>query len=318
MARYGYTLYCEGNHPKDLIKQAVMAEDAGFDFLVISDHFHPWLPNQKNSGFAWSILGAVAQATKKIELSTMVTCPIMRYHPAIVAQMAATMAVISDDRFTLGLGAGERLNEHVVGEGWPMAKERHLMLREAIEIIIDLWGGGYVTYHGDYYRIDDAKIFDLPDKLINTFLAAGGPDAAALAAELTDGLCMTEPDDELVRIYKEVEGDADNIWGQVVIGWDPDEKTALQHVYDQFRFAVGGWKVQSELPNPAHFAAATKNVKPHDMASLIPAGPDAKKHLDAIDKYLDIGVVNMAVAYPGDKPESFMEFWAKDLRPSLR
>lgn len=318
MARYGYSLYCEGNHPKDLIRQAVMAEDAGFDFLVISDHFHPWLPNQKNSGFAWSILGAVAQATKKIELATMVTCPIMRYHPAIVAQMAATMAVISDDRFSLGLGAGERLNEHVVGEGWPMAKERHLMLREAIEIIADLWGGGYVTYHGDYYQVADARIFDLPDKPINMFLAAGGTDAAALAAELADGLCMTEPDGRLVRIYKEVEGDADNIWGQVVLGWDPDEKTGLQHVYDQFRFAVGGWKVQSELPNPAHFEAATKNVKPHDMASLISAGPDAKKHLDAIDKYLDVGVVNMAVAYPGDKPESFMEFWAKDLRPSLR
>jgi G6PDH family F420-dependent oxidoreductase len=163
MPRFGYTLYCEGNGPGDLVRQAVAAEQAGFEFAAISDHFHPWLPSQEHSPFAWSVLGAVAHATDRIELATMVTCPIMRYHPAIVAQMAATTAVLSVERFTLGLGAGERLNEHVVGAGWPPVDVRHEMLREAIVIMRRLWAGGYVTHRGDHFTVEDARVFDLPE-----------------------------------------------------------------------------------------------------------------------------------------------------------
>ena len=161
--KYGYTLYCEGNAPRSLIEQATKAEDAGFDFLVISDHYHPWLNEQHHAGFAWSILGAVAQATSHIELATMVTCPIIRYHPVIVAQAAATVGVISEGRFTLGLGAGENLNEHVVGRDWPPVTVRHSMLNEAIDIIEGLWRGGYFAYEGEHYRVYDARVFDLPE-----------------------------------------------------------------------------------------------------------------------------------------------------------
>jgi G6PDH family F420-dependent oxidoreductase len=167
--KYGYSLYCEGNSPRSLIDQATKAEDAGFDFLVISDHYHPWLNEQEHAGFAWSILGAVAQATTRIELATMVTCPIIRYHPAIVAQAAATVGVISEGRFTLGLGAGENLNEHVVGHDWPPVTIRHSMLNEAIDIIEGLWRGGYFAHEGEHYRVYDARVFDLPEEPIAMF-----------------------------------------------------------------------------------------------------------------------------------------------------
>jgi len=201
MPKLGYTLYCEGNPPKDLVRQAVAAEEAEFDFLVISDHYHPWLTSQSHSAFAWSVLGAVAQATDRIELATMVTCPIMRYHPAIVAQMAATVAVLSDERFTLGLGAGERLNEHVVGRGWPPVDVRHEMLREAVGVIRELWDGGYVTHRGDHFVVEDARVFDLPRRRIPTYVAAGGTRAAELAADIADGVCATEPDEDIVSAY---------------------------------------------------------------------------------------------------------------------
>lgn len=315
MARYGYTLYSEGNAPKDLVRQAVMAEEAGFDFLVISDHFHPWLSSQSHAGFAWSILGAVAEVTEKIQLATMVTCPIMRYHPAIIAQAAATIGVLSGGRFTLGLGAGERLNEHVVGLGWPSVTVRHKALREAIEIIKLLWSGGYQSFDGRYFHLSDARIFDLPDEPMHFYVGAGGVRAAALAAALNGGVCVTEPRQRIIEIFKENGGEG--VWGQVVLSWAKDEKAGLDAAYNQFRFSAGSWKVQSELPNPINFDHATKNVRPEDLASTIPAGPDVKTHLQGIQSFLDIGVENLAVAYPGSEPDKFMDFWRNSLRPQL-
>ena len=310
--RYGYTLWCEGNGPRELVEQAVTAEDAGFDFLVISDHYHPWLPEQSHSPFAWTVLGAVAQATERIELATMVTCPIIRYHPAIVAQMAATVAVISNGRFTLGLGAGERLNEHVVGQGWPPADVRHEMLAEALKIINRLWRGGFVSHRGRYYTVEDAQVFDLPAEPIPTYLAAGGPTAAALAAGAAGGVCITEPDTSIVRAYRHAGGDG-RVWGQVVLSWDPDEDAALETAHRQFRFAHGGWKVQAELPNPVSFDAATQAVTPADIADGIPCGPDPEKHRTGMASFMDVGVENLAVAYPGDDWRGFMRFWQTEL-----
>lgn len=173
MAKIGFTLYSEGNDPRDLVKQAVLAEQAGFDFVAISDHYHPWLPEQEHSAFAWSVLGAVAQATSKVEIATMVTCPIVRYHPVIVAQMAATVGVLSEGRFRLGVGTGERLNEHVVGFGWPAIRVRLEMLREAVEVIRKLWSGKYVSHYGNFFTAEDAKIFDLPAKTANSNIRGG-------------------------------------------------------------------------------------------------------------------------------------------------
>ena len=318
MTRFGYTLYCEGNDPRSLVEQAVAAEEAGFDFLVISDHYHPWLTDQEHSGFAWSILGAVANATSRIKLATMVTCPIIRYHPAIVAQMAATVGVLSDGRFTLGLGAGERLNEHVVGRGWPPVDVRHEMLREAIGIIRKLWGGGYVSHRGPHFTVEDARVFDLPEQPIEIFVAASGGPSARLAAEAGDGICATEPDRELVESYLDAGGREDAVWGQVVLSWDATEEGGLETAHKQFRFAAGGWKVQSELPNPINFDAATSNVEPADLAEAIPAGPDASRHAEAADEFLAAGFRNLAVAYPGTDFRGFMRFWADEVRPALR
>jgi G6PDH family F420-dependent oxidoreductase len=317
MAQFGYTLYCEGNPPKDLVLQAVAAERAGFDFLVISDHYHPWLTNQEHSAFAWSVLGAVAQATERIKLATMVTCPIIRYHPAIVAQMAATVAVLSDERFTLGLGAGERLNEHIVGRGWPPVHVRHEMLREAIEVIGKLWDGGYVSHRGEHFVVEDARVFDLPEQPIKTFVAAGGPRAARLAAEVADGVCATEPSGDIMSAYLEAGGQRETTWGQVVLAWAADDESGLADAHAQFRFAAGGWKVQSELPNPVNFDAATQTVSPSDLADAIPAGPDADRHAEAIKAYLDLGYEHIAFAYPGSDTDGFMQFWNEELHPRL-
>lgn len=317
MTRYGYTLFCEGNSPRSLVQQAIMAEEAGFDFLVISDHYHPWLTTQSNAGFAWSILGAVAQATTKIQLATMVTCPIMRYHPAIIAQAAATVGVLSNGRFVLGLGSGERLNEHIVGQGWPSIRIRHKMLTEAIEIMQLLWKGGYQSYDGVYFQLDDARVFDLPEKPIEAFVAAGGERAARLAAHTLDGVCETEPNADIINQFIEAGGDKAKTWGQVVLSWDKDEASAQQTAFDQFRFAAGGWKVQAELPNPINFDAATKNVRPTDLTESIPCGPDPGQHASAIDKFIKSGVRNLAVAYPGTDHEGFMEFWRQQLAPDL-
>jgi G6PDH family F420-dependent oxidoreductase len=317
MTQFGYTLYCEGNGPLELVQQAVAAEKVGFDFLVISDHYHPWLTSQSHAGFAWSILGAVAQATSRIQLATMVTCPIMRYHPAVIAQAAATVGILSEDRFTLGVGAGERLNEHVVGKGWPSVTVRHDMLREAIELMKRLWQGGYQSYDGRYFKLDDGQVFDLPAHPIDVFVAAGGGNAARLAAESGGGLCMTEADAALIKRFIAHGGNANKTWGQVVLSWDTNEAAALQTAYDQFRFSAGGWNVQAELPNPVNFDAATKNVRPLDLAENIPCGPDPARHIQAVKKFTKAGVHNLALTYPGTDYHGFMQFWGKELRPKL-
>lgn len=316
MPKYGYTLWCEGHDPSGLVRQAIAAEEAGFDFLAISDHFHPWLPEQKHSGFAWGILGAVAQATDAIEPATMVTCPIIRYHPAIIAQAAATVAVLSEGRLTLGLGAGERLNEHIVGLGWPPVDVRHEMLAEAIAVIQLLWGGGYVSHRGCYYTLEDARVFDLSDRPIRTYLAASGRRSAKLAADHTMGVCITEPDESVIRAYREAGGDG-TVWGQVVLSWADTETRGLEAADRQFRFAHGGWKVQAELPNPVNFDAATQAVTPADLADAIPAGPDPHAHIEGITSFTDAGVEYMAVVYPGEDWNGFMQFWQTEMQPQL-
>lgn len=312
MAKFGYTLYCEGNDPRSLVDQAVMAEEAGFDFIVISDHYHPWLTNQEHSAFAWGVLGAVAQTTKKIQLATMVTCPIIRYHPAIVAQMAATTGVLSGGRFVLGLGAGERLNEHVVGMGWPAVRVRHMMLEEAIDIIQALWSGKYVSHYGNFFSVEDARVFDLPDNPIETFVAASGPASARLAAKKADGICISDPEHSMVETYEKNGGAKESVWAQVVLAWGASKEKAGKELYDNFRFSAGGWKVQSELPNPVNFDAATSMIKPGDMQSE--AGPEPDTHRKKIKDYLDAGVTRLSIAYPGSDHEGFMEFWKKELQ----
>ena len=316
MATFGYTLMCEQTGPKDLIRYGEQAEKAGFDFTVISDHFHPWLDEQGQSPFAWSVLGALASRTSRMPLMTMVTCPTVRYHPAIVAQMAATIALISDGRFTLGLGAGENLNEHVVGEGWPPANIRHLMLEEAIDIIRRLWEGRYVSHEGDFFSVHDARLFSIPSPPPAIAVAASGQESCRLAARAGAALVAVDPIPELVQMYRDA-GGTGPAYGQIALCYDRDEGRAVKTAHAILRYGLLGWKVMSELPNPVNFEAATKLVREDDVARQVPCGPSVERHIEGIKKYVDAGFERIAVLQAGRDQEGFFRFWNEELKPGL-
>jgi G6PDH family F420-dependent oxidoreductase len=306
----------EGFGPKELIRQAIRAEQAGFDFVEISDHFHPWLEEQGHSPFAWNVLSAIAARTDRIGLATGVTCPSVRYHPAIVAQAAATLAIISDDRFTLGIGAGERLNEHVVGQGFPSVRGRHERLVEALEIINLLWRGGYQSYEGKYLQLEDARIFDLPDRLPVLAVAAGGKDAAGLAATHGTGLFATEPRADLVDTYTGSGGDGPR-YAEVPLAWARTEEAAVEAAHRTSRWALTGWKVMSELPNPANFEAASAVVRPEDVREQFVVGPDPQPYVERVRSYAEAGFDHLVLQNAGPDPDGFLDFFAKELREDL-
>ncbi|XVV01344.1 LLM class F420-dependent oxidoreductase [Actinosynnema sp. CA-248983] len=317
--RIGYTLMTEQAGPKALVAHAARAERAGFDFEVMSDHYFPWLDEQGHAPYAWSVLGAVAQVTERVELMTYVTCPTMRYHPAVVAQKAATVQLLSDDRFTLGLGAGENLNEHVVGRGWPPVNVRHELLREAVEIISLLFDGGYVNYAGDHFRVDSAKLWDLPARRVPIAVAVSGSQSVQTFAPLADAMVATEPNAELCRDWDVFQGRSARKIGQVPVCWDPSEDEAVKRAHDQFRWFAGGWKVNSELPGPAGFAGATQFVRPSDVAEQIPCGPDVGPIAEAVRGFAEAGFTDLAlVQIGGDNQDEFLEFAESDLLPALR
>jgi G6PDH family F420-dependent oxidoreductase len=313
----GYKLAAEAFDPKELIRQAVRAERAGFDFVEISDHYHPWLDVQGHSPFAWTVLGAIAAKTETLGLATGVTCPTVRYHPAIIAQAAATLALVSDGRFTLGIGAGERLNEHIVGKGFPGVHERQAMLREALEIIRLLWKGGYQNYDGRYLRLEDARVFDLPEQLPVIAVAAGGPDAAELAAELGDGLFATEPRADLVEKFTASGGKGPR-YAEAPLAWAPDEKSAAEAVHETTRWALTGWKVMSELPNPVNFDAATSTVRLDDITEQFACGPDPERHVEVVKPFVDAGFDHVVLMNSGPDPDGFFDFYERELSGRLR
>ena len=307
----------EEHGPADLVRNAVRAEELGFDFVAISDHYHPWLESQGHSPFAWSVLGGVAARTERIGLATAVTCPTLRYHPAILAQAAATLAVMSSGRFTLGLGSGELLNEHVVGMEWPAPRIRQDMLAEAIEIMQLLWKGRMVSHDGDFFEVDRARIWDVPDDPPTIAVAAGGPAAARLAAESGAGLFATDPDRKLVNAWKRDGGDGP-AYAEVGLCWAKDEASAVKTAHDRFRFGMLGWKVMPELANPENFEAATKWVKPEDVAKAIACGPDPARHVAAVTEYLEAGFDHIVLVGIGPDQDGFFRFWEKELAPRLR
>ena len=315
--KLGYKLAAEAFGPKELIRQAIRAEQAGFDFVEISDHYHPWLDVQGHSPFAWNVLSAIAMRTDRLGLATGVTCPSVRYHPAIIAQAAATLAIISDDRFTLGIGAGERLNEHVVGQGFPSVRGRHERLREALEIIKLLWQGGYQSYEGKHLQLEDARVFDLPDQLPVIAVAAGGKKAATMAAELGDGLFATEPRDDLVEAFRGAGGTGPR-YAEVPMAWAQTEEAGIEEVLKTTRWALTGWKVMSELPNPVNFDAASQTVRAEDVRGQFALGPDAQPYVEAVKKYTDAGYDHIVLQNAGPDPEGFIDFFQKDLGDKLR
>ncbi|MEV0645366.1 TIGR03557 family F420-dependent LLM class oxidoreductase [Phytomonospora sp. NPDC050363] len=313
----GYKLAAEAFGPAELVRQAVRAEEVGFDFAEISDHFHPWLDVQGHSPFAWSVLAAAAMKTTRLGLATGVTCPTVRYHPAVIAQAAATTALLSDGRFVLGVGSGERLNEHVVGRGFPAVKARQEMLRESLEIIRLLWKGGYRSYEGRHLSLEDARVFDLPDEPPLIAVAAGGKQAAQLAAELGDAIFTTEPKQTLVEAYREAGGNGP-MYAEMSVSWAPDEKTAIRTAWETMRWGVLGWKVMAELPNPVNFEAAAATVREEDIAENFACGTDVDRYLEVARPYVEAGFDHLVLMNAGPDPDGFFDFFHGELAPALR
>lgn len=310
MVSVGYTLMTEQSGPRELIGDAVAAERAGFDFAVCSDHYFPWLDEMGHSPNAWVTLGAVAQATERIGLMTYVTAPTFRYHPAVVAQQAATLQIVSGHRFTLGLGSGEALNEHVVGAGWPSADLRQERLVEAATIISRLFDGGYVTFQGRYFRVDSAKLWDLPEERVPVGIAVSGRQSCELFAPLAEVMIGIDPDPQLTQWWDAAPGKPAHAGSrkvaQLPISWDADESAAVRRARELFRWSLGGWKVNAELPGTAAFDGASATVRESDVAAQIPCGNDVRAVVAAAAAFFDAGYTDLAlVQIGGDRQGDF-------------
>jgi G6PDH family F420-dependent oxidoreductase len=319
MASFGYTVMGEQAGPRQLVADAVRAEAAGFDFIAASDHYNPWLAEQGHSPYVWSVLGAIAHATERIDLMTYVTCPTMRYHPTLVAQKAATLQLLSDGRFTLGLGSGENLNEHVIGRDWPPVDVRHEMLEEALHIIRPLLAGETVTFRGRHLQAEAARLWDRPADPPAIGVAVSGPASCALAGAHADAMIAVEPDAGLGEQFDAAGGTGKPRIGQVGLSFDSDESAARARAHEQFRWFAGGWKLMAELPGPDHFDAASKFVGEDEVAQQVPCGPDLEAHVDAVRQFLDAGFTSVALVQVGGAHQEPFFSWAEsELLPALR
>ena len=316
MTEFGYALSSEEHRPLDLVAHARAAEDAGFTFALISDHFHPWIDRQGQSPFVWGVLGAIAQATDRLVVGTGVTCPTIRTHPAIIAQAAATAAALMPDRFFLGLGTGENLNEHVVGRGWPSLEVRTEMLEEAVEVIRELWKGDLTNHRGRHFTVENARLYTLPERLPPIHLAAGGPKAAEQAGKIGDGLIATGPETELVSAYREAGGDGP-LFGQVTICWAASEREARRTVREWWPTVAIHGEASQELPLPSHFEALVSSVTEDQVAEVVSCGPDPEPHLAKIRAYLDAGFDRVYIHQVGPDQTGFLDFAQRELLPAL-
>jgi G6PDH family F420-dependent oxidoreductase len=317
MIEFGYKLMSEEHGPTELVENALHAEEVGFDFVAISDHFNPWVAKQGHSPAAWPVLGAIAARTKRVGITTAVTCPTIRYHPAIIAQNAATLAVLSGERFTLGLGSGENLNEHVVGAGWPAPRARQAMLSEAVDIIEQLWTGEELSHEGEFFEVDRAQLWDVPKTPPRLAIAAGGSKAAELAGKKGAGLFATEAKAPLVEAWQKAGGRGAR-YAEVAISYAKSEEEAVRVAHERFSFGLLGWKVLPELPTPKSFEGALAHVKPQDVAESITCGPDPERHVQAVRKYIEAGFDHLVLVGVGPDQQGFLRFWKEELAPRLR
>jgi coenzyme F420-dependent glucose-6-phosphate dehydrogenase len=314
MTKYGLTLSSEEHSPAHLVDLAVAAEEAGFDFVSISDHFHPWITEQGHSPFVWSVLGAIAARTTNIEVGVGVTCPTIRIHPAINAQAVATTASLFGDRFTWGVGTGEALNEHVLGDRWPPAPQRLAMLEEALEIIRALWTGESITHRGEYYSVEDARIFDLPDGSIPVLVSAFGDKSAELAARVGDGLWTTGTKSDVVDAYRSAGGSGD-VWTQLSLCWDEDEEAALERAHRVWPNTGLPGQLAQDLRTVEHMEQATSLVTKEQLAESLPIGPDPEPILESIKEAQDAGMEYIYLHQIGDPLDGFLEFWTEEIAP---
>ena len=315
MAEIGYALSSEEHTPNDLVRHAKMAEDAGFTFALISDHYHPWVDAQGHSPFVWAVIGGIANATERLRLGTGVTCPTVRIHPAIIAQAAATCAAMMPGRFFLGVGSGENLNEHVLGDRWPESSVRQEMLEEAVEVIRLLFEGGSQSHQGVHYVVENARLYTLPDEPTPIMVAASGPEAAELAGRIGDGFISTSPKKELVDGFKQSGGDGKPKYGQLTVCWAKDESSARKTAHKLWPTAAIPGELGQELPMPAHFEQAAQLVTEDAIAKAVVCGPDPERHVAEIQKFVDAGFDHVYLHQIGPDQEGFINFYQQNVLP---
>jgi G6PDH family F420-dependent oxidoreductase len=316
MVRVGYTLSSEDHGPADLVRFAAAAEEAGFDSALISDHYHPWTGAQGHSPFVWSVLGGIAAATTRLRVGTGVTCPTVRIHPAVLAQAAATTALLFDGRFFFGVGSGEALNEHILGDRWPEIDERLDMLAEAVAVIRLLWQGGQRSHRGTHYTVSNAELYDLPDEPPPIYVSAFGPKAVEVAARIGDGYVGTSPDAELVTAYRDAGGSGPAIAGGKCC-WGPDEAAARRLVHRLWPNMGLPGELAQILPTPAHMEQASELVTEDMVADPIPCGPDPDVYVAAVEQYAKAGYDELYLHNIGQDQEGFLRFWQAEVAPRL-
>ncbi|MGE3961534.1 MAG: TIGR03557 family F420-dependent LLM class oxidoreductase [Dehalococcoidia bacterium] len=316
MVSLGYALLTEEHSARELVRNAVQAEKAGFSFATISDHFHPWLDSQGESPFAWSVLGALAHATDSLVLGTAVTCPTIRFHPAIVAQAAATVATMAPGRFFLGVGTGENLNEHVLGDPWPAPPIRLRMLEEAIDVIRALWTGDEQNFDGEFFTVDRARLYSLPEAPPSLLVAASGPEAGALAGRSGDGIIATAPDAELLQEWRDAGGEGPRM-GMLHLVYARDESSARETLARHWSHAPLPGSLNADLRRPAEFMAASKFIRLEDYGDETPLGPDPERVLEKIREFEDAGYDHVILHQIGPEQAGFLRFFEEELAPRL-
>jgi coenzyme F420-dependent glucose-6-phosphate dehydrogenase len=315
MVNLGFTLSSEEFGPRDLTRFAVRAEDAGFEFALISDHFHPWTDEQGHSPFVWVVIGGVAQATKNLRLGTGVTCPIMRIHPVVLAQAAATAADIMPDRFFFGVGTGESLNEHIVGSRWPPYAVRLEMLKESIQLMRELWKGELVTWQGKFFTVDNARIYTLPDTPPPIYIAASGEKSASTAGELGDGLISTSPDKEVIDEFTQAGGKRKPRYGQMTVCWAKSLKKAKETAMKYWAIGSVPGAVKFELALPSQMESAASLVREEDMVKDVICGPDPEVHIAEIKKFAKAGFDHVYIHQVGPEQEECIRFYEREVLP---
>ena len=317
MVKIGYFLSSEEFGPHAHMEQAKMAEEAGFESLWISDHYHPWVGEQGQSPFVWSVIGGLSQVTS-LPVTTAVTCPTMRIHPAVIAQAVATSAVMLEGRFNFGIGTGENLNEHILGDRWPPTDVRLEMLEEAVEVMRLLWEGGTKTHYGKHYTVENAQIYTIPDEPPPVLVSGFGPKAARLAGKIGDGYVHVAPDAEMLGIFRESGGGEKvaHAGTKVCYGEDEAECRRLSHKIWPNESLPG--ELAQELPTVAHFEQATSIVTEDMVAQGVVCGPDPEQHKQNIQEYVDAGYDEVYVQQIGPNQKAFFDFYEKEILPEFR
>jgi G6PDH family F420-dependent oxidoreductase len=315
--KIGYFLSCEEFGPAELVRQARLAEEHGFQGLWISDHYHPWNEAQGESPFVWSVIGAVAQATERLPVTTAVTCPTVRIHPAIIAQAAATSALLLPGRFVLGVGSGEALNEHILGDDWPDADTRLEMLEESIEIMRELWQGGFVKHDGRHYVVENARVYSLPEEPPPVYVSGFGPKSISLAARVADGYCTVGPDADAVKQFRSQGGGDKPVQGGLKVCFGDDEAACLKTAHELWPNEGLPGELAQILPMPAHFEQACELVTEEMVAESVPCGPDLDKHVEMIRKYADAGFDELYIQQIGPRQDEFFAAYAEKVLPQF-